>query len=87
VNECTGLSNVGTLSDAFHLYPNPNSGRFIISTDLPAQVIICNALGHVIYRKQHLGTTEINLESFSNGIYLVTIAADQQKFTRKLIKE
>jgi hypothetical protein len=87
VNVCTGVDQT-TIADGVNIFPNPNSGSFILSVnttigDLSIEII--DMQGRVVY-----SSTETNVQSgfskqistgnFANGIYMLrlTTSSDQQ---------
>lgn len=84
VNLCTGLSNsLVNQSKEVSIYPNPTTGNFTIDLNIPANVLIYNSLGQIVYNEKHQqGKTEFSLVDFSNGIYFIRIG----NLARKIIK-
>ncbi len=93
VDACLGIitNNVNSSLNVF-IYPNPNNGEFIISTNNfsgKISIEIYNALGQII-RKQKLIEIDntINVSEFANGIYHVNIYHDNLLTKNiKIIKE
>jgi len=78
----TGITNV---------YPNPSNGNFnlvvVPQNDDSYDAIVTDAQGRVIYEFSSSDVmTEIDLSSFSDGIYNLQILVDDQVINRKLIK-
>lgn len=79
--------------DHLTVYPNPNSGRFIVEIDLDVvskmTVELNNVLGQRVYkeslRAQKHWKKAFNLESYVKGIYLLRITTDQGIIQRKII--
>ena len=71
------------------LYPNPNKGQFSISLPQEAcEIVVFNSLGQQVYRQSGAkGTTTLNLESLSNGIYNVNVKSASAVSTLKFVKE
>lgn len=74
------------------VYPIPAKNTLAI--DLSANetssytITISTPTGQIVYREQFVGIKqELNIESISNGIYLLEILSDQHKFSRLIIKE
>lgn len=79
-------------SDERHLviYPNPASGKFMISglnnSTLSGQLTIVSLNGTTIMRKNIVSTSEsIDISSISKGAYFVTLDSKEGKFVGKLI--
>jgi uncharacterized protein YjdB len=77
------------------LTPNPASDVVAIRFTLPAEsetsVRIVDVTGTSFYNKnigkQIKGSVEVDIRNYAPGIYMVEVAAGNQKITRKLIKE
>jgi hypothetical protein len=71
----------------FSAYPNPSSGKFILTgINSPANIIVCNTLGEKIYSEiNNNSQNEIDLSNQPNGIYFVTIETEKESITRKII--
>jgi hypothetical protein len=80
----TTLINENTTSSTFIIYPNPNSGYFIISSKQKNGTInIFNLLGEVVYQTLHLNEpTEISLQNLPNGVYIVELNNEKRKFIK-----
>ena len=78
--------------DATHvvIYPNPNSGNFIIKTNDATKHIhaeVYDQLGQlVLYKEANVGEDEIQVNNLSDGVYYVNVYADGIKLaTQKLM--
>jgi hypothetical protein len=68
------------------IYPNPCKDIVHVGTmNQDVQFTIYNSVGNKIY--QGSGGGEINVSSWSSGIYLVKIEKDSVFYLRKLIRE
>ena len=82
-----------TKEDFAKIYPNPASNQITISflekQTLPFEIEITDSLGKLIFSKsyENQNDTKMNIESFSNGIYLIKIITNQGKSVQKIIKE
>jgi len=83
---------INQFSDARHLviYPNPASGKFMISgtknSALSGQLTIVSLNGKNILRKNITSTSEsIDITSVPGGAYFVTLDSQEGKFVGKLI--
>jgi uncharacterized repeat protein (TIGR03803 family) len=80
-----------TQTDEVSLYPNPNSGQFLISGLTQGMRIECyNILGQIIYSSTtgNEGEQEFNISQQPNGIYLVRIMSKDGSFVtqKKVVK-
>ena len=83
VNLCTGITN-NEEDLSIKIYPNPNSGNFIIESNHEQKINITNILGEVLLEVQLVkGINPININSFSKGIYFIS----NDKIKIKLVKE
>jgi hypothetical protein len=94
VDFCTGINEQNSLAANMLVYPNPAHDQLFVS--LPAgtgayKVEVINLLGSVIYSekvaKDGSGTVELNLAGKPKGVYFLTVEANNQKATRKIIIE
>lgn len=82
-----------TKKDFVTMYPNPASNQITLSftekQTAPFTVEITDFLGKKIVSKtfENQNDTTMNIESFSNGIYLVKVTTAQGKIVNKIIKE
>jgi hypothetical protein len=94
VDFCTGINEQNSLANNMLVYPNPAHEHMFVS--LPAgtdayKVEVINVLGSVIYSdivtKGAKSTFEINLEGKPKGVYFISVEANNQKATKKIIVE
>jgi hypothetical protein len=69
-----------------HVYPNPTNGVLTIDADVPVeQVQVFNALGKLVLETS---TKElVSLTDFSPGLYFLIIQLDNQRITKRVIKQ
>ena len=80
------------LNSQISVFPNPSKDRFSVKLnniyeniefnikDLNGRIVISDSINGVL-------EFSVNLSEFTNGIYLLEINADKQKFKTTLIKE
>jgi len=75
------------LTDLFKVYPNPTSGlvSINISKQIPYNIEVLDVLGKTIYNTQANGSTQLNLEGHSKGIYFVQLKALNKVLTKKIL--
>ncbi len=70
----------------FNIYPNPNNGQFKLDLNSDATIEISDALGRIIYSKQHQsGTSVINLENEESAVYYLRVISDGKISVRKVV--
>lgn len=84
------LSNADfEINDAIQIYPNPTKNRMAIKTIKPfSQIQLIDVQGRVIatvYKNSN--EIEIDMNNFSDGIYLIKIISENKIETRKIIKQ
>ncbi len=86
VNLCTGIAQ-NTLANEFVVYPNPSNGIFNINISSTYNVTVSDVLGKVVYSAQlENGTHAINLNNYSNGLYILKAESNGQSKTLRLVK-
>lgn len=87
-------SEESRMADArFHIYPNPNNGKFNIWADEEVsdsdRIIVRNILGETVYQTgfNNRASASIDLEKNSAGVYFVELKTAAGSFTKKLIKQ
>lgn len=70
------------------IYPNPFTGKFIIETDdFPGFIEVTNTAGNKLKSVSYYGKeTEIDLNEFPAGIYLIKIASANSTVIKKAVK-
>ena len=72
---CTEWSSVGLTDPKLDIYPNPANNTLIIETpSTGGEFVICDAAGRTVYtdRNNELQTTQVDVSSWSEGMYIVT---------------
>ncbi len=89
VSACTGLDTLSSsiLNSIHKIYPNPNSGKFIIETNEQSNLILTDIFGKIIINKfLSLGQNIIDIENYIHGIYFVKLKIDEKYINFKIIK-
>ena len=90
---CSGVEQYN-LSESVELFPNPS--RDIVSVRLPhhnesAKVRVMNVVGALVYEEKNIPSSKelvsFNLVQRPKGVYFVTIEANGQKTTKRLVIE
>ena len=77
-------------SSDIRLYPNPNNGKFYISSKnkfINCSVVIQNSIGNVVYQNkiQNQQVEEIDMINRPSGLYMITISDGDFRFSKKFI--
>lgn len=86
----TVLSSNGFITENnITIYPNPSNGIFIIETQEDSTVELYDMIGKkVLSKKVSIGSSNLDLSNYTNGIYLLTVTNTNGGFkTFKLIKQ
>jgi plastocyanin len=102
VNESSGISENEVGTKKFNIYPNPNSGKFMLQfngpdgsigswllSDPEAGIQVYNILGEKVADLSDLisnSSSEIDLSYVPNGIYFIRLKDSKSTYTEKLIK-
>jgi hypothetical protein len=92
VTNCTNIKQVAQNNFNVNLFPNPNSGKFVIESDAfqtaSDRVIILNALGAKVFESKLQGNQVSIDANLAKGLYHCQILRDQKVlYTRKMIVE
>lgn len=68
------------------MYPNPTQGKLFISTsDKITSISITNIIGKEVFSQINFNDNSIDLNSFKNGVYFVSINTNKAAVTKKII--
>ena len=88
--DCTGIDEV--LKPSSLLYPNPNSGRFVLqlmnATPGSAKITVTNYLGALVFQELTPITSRywiktVDMGSFATGLYILSLTTAENTFTQK----
>lgn len=87
----TGVAE-NSLSENLNVYPNPAHEQLTVSlpnTNNAHKIKMVNILGSVVYEETVKNTTivNINVSNKAKGVYFLTVEADGEKITQKIIVE
>ncbi len=90
-NYLSNTLRVGELNrnHIFSIYPNPSTDYITIlsENDRPSTVTISDMSGRVIKRDYfHTKNKVIDISQLSNGLYLITVAADGMRYSEEIMK-
>ncbi|MDP1801243.1 MAG: T9SS type A sorting domain-containing protein [Bacteroidota bacterium] len=89
----TGINKNSVLDANVSLHPNPSNGLVNIIATLPnaqnLDITVHNSLGQLVSSTKHTGVTSnvfsMDLSSYANGVYIVTINNGEEKIVKRLI--
>ena len=89
----TGISADITLDKLVNVYPNPNTGKFIVEANLPAteqvRISVMNLLGQEIAvisnGAMNVNTFSVDLSNQKAGVYMLNIVTDKQTVTKRIV--
>ncbi len=89
----TGINKNSVLDASISLHPNPSNGLVNIIATLPnaqnLDITVHNSLGQLVSSTKHTGVTSnvfsMDLSSYANGVYIVTINNGEEKIVKRLI--
>jgi hypothetical protein len=87
---CTTLNTPNfEVANNIKMYPNPTNGIFAIETQEDSTVEVFDMIGKKVYsNKVSVGSSNIDLSNYTNGIYLLTVTNQKGNLnTFKLIKQ
>jgi len=85
---CSGIvsSSTNILNQEINMYPNPTQGKLFISTsDKITSISITNIIGKEVFSQINFNDNSIDLNSFKNGVYFVSINTNKGAVTKKII--
>ncbi len=88
VATCIGIEDVGSNANiGLNVYPNPNNGNFIISSDAGINLNIINSVGQVIstISLSEENKKEISVSSLAPGIYFISGEYNGAKVNKKIV--
>lgn len=90
VEPCTGLKNINGASNKVSVYPNPNNGVFTVELNNNADktIEVIDVTGRVVLTAQTANaTTEVNINSLSNGVYYIKVKSENTTEVLKVVKQ
>jgi len=80
------LTNIqgSMVAESFEVYPNPSSAKLNIKLSQPADIIITDYTGQIVYKSVSKSET-VDVSNFAAGMYIVTIVQSNSAKTQKVI--
>ena len=88
-SNCAGINNLNS-NHSISVYPNPNSGEFIVelANGLEKNIEVTDLNGKVVYRQNSLNDKiNVSLKHLPNAVYFVKIQSNNTSETIKIIKQ
>lgn len=87
-----GINEYSLTKPEVSIYPNPSNGLFNLNYSNATHIKVFNTLGNVILQENlkensSNGLKTIDLSSFANGIYLVSVSNDKGTSNHKIVLE
>ena len=77
----------GELELSVNIYPNPTINYITIADAEGMNLVIVDAQGRIIFTKKNIGEQEtVQTASWASGVYFVTLQAEGNRITKKIIK-
>lgn len=89
VTICEAINSIELNENTISIYPNPNSGNFVIKTEFDLSVTLINQLGQVVNQTKLNNTNnhQVQFNNLSKGIYFVVAQNNKKRFTKKIVIE
>ena len=85
---CTAMNVVSSNQVGIIVYPNPSQGVFVVEIKQRMQVSITDLSGSSVYKSQlAIGSHNIDLSKYADGVYLLEAANENGSQVIRLIKE
>ncbi len=86
--EIREVANEPVQASLFRISPNPSvNGQYRLSSDVPAQLAVCNASGKILVRREiAAGLNELDLSALEDGLYFFRITAGEKVEILKVVK-
>lgn len=79
VDACNNTTPVSKLEqEEFSIYPNPAKNKFIVKSTKGSLLKIIDVNGKVIFESDYISGNEINIESITNGLYVINFFDNNQ---------
>ncbi len=87
VSACTGLEDALAAGPQIRLYPNPNKGSFIVSSDRDMALSLLNSLGELlkVFSLNGENNHHLQIEGLSQGIYFLVFREATSAIAQKVL--
>ncbi len=88
VSDCVVIPESQAKAGQTRVFPNPNTGRFYVDLPMNTKLEVSTLLGEMIYSNEfNAGIHELDLQAFSNGVYIITFRYGNTSQSQRLIKQ
>ena len=88
VSLCTGVASLSNVDSAIKLYPNPNTGLFVIELTSTTKVEVTNSLGQIVISETFdAGKHNLDIHNEVTGVYFVKVTENNKQQIIKVIKQ
>lgn len=89
VSTCNGINGESLAADGLIIYPNPNTGEFMVRSGAKMDLVLINELGQVIraFVLSEANNYTISVNDLANGIYFISGKNDAAPINRKIVVE
>jgi M6 family metalloprotease-like protein len=79
------LGTEDVFKNSLTIYPNPAKDVLFIELEGNYQVALLNAIGRVVFEKEAIGLSSIDLNDFSEGVYFIKVEKEGRETIQKVI--
>jgi len=90
VANCTGIDNTLSNNTSVKVYPNPNSGSFVVETEDTGvkEIELIDLSGRVVFSENTENQNfKIDIQNLANGVYRLKVSSDKGTVIMKVIKQ
>jgi hypothetical protein len=87
VSKCTGIGETNGELSGLQVYPNPNKGNFILSSESAGSFVLINELGQVLRKVEFTDENHLKAEitDLQKGIYFLERKGSSQQSAYKIV--
>ena len=87
ISNCTSINEQETTQEFLTIFPNPNTGQFIVRSNTELKLNLFNSLGQMIrnFTLQDSNDYSFELTDLSNGIYFISGNKNNKSFIEKVV--
>ena len=87
ISTCSGINEITNANSSLIIYPNPNTGNFVIESGSEVNLTLVNELGQIIRTISMSGSTshKVSVTDLPKGIYFITGKKDSILINQKIV--